>query len=142
MKLNKHYLSFFFCKLEPKQTIHRLNYQHLCESHPLLDIQTFTRIGGKEERTRSTISEEEDGGRDPGREEDTEEDEGLQAVVILITKVSLLITLVVEDLQTRAGPADTLATDHGPTEGDTTWLRGDAIFDPTRHLRSSPLLSL
>lgn len=103
-------------------------------------MQTFTRIGGKEERKQSTISKEEDGGRDPGREEDTEEDEGLQAIVILITKVSLLTTLVVEDLQTRAGPADTLATDHGPTEGDTTWLRGGPNLqrqghNPTLHTK-------
>lgn len=78
-------------------------------------------------------SVEEDGGmeEDGGTEEEREEDEGLQPVTISIIKVSLLITLAVEDLQAPAGPADNLATDHEPTGGDTTWLPGDTILDPS-----------
>lgn len=81
------------------------------------------RIGGKEERKSTIVSEEEDGGR--------EGDEGLRSAATSIIKVSLLMTLAVEDLQAPAGPADTRSTHHDPTEDDTTWLPGDAILDPS-----------
>lgn len=59
-------------------------------------MQTFVRIGGKEEHNQSTISGDEDG----GSEEAMEEDKGRQALVILISKATLFIPLAVEDLQT------------------------------------------
>lgn len=115
----------------------------------MLTIQTVMITGGKEERKQLTISAKEGGvrtrgkpARGCGREEEIEGDEGSQQLIILITRVGLLVTPEVEDLQTLAGPSDCLGTDHAPTEGDTTWLRGDSILDPSCHLHLSLLCFL
>lgn len=94
------------------------------------------RIGGKEENVQLTINE--DGGRAEGkpmRDSGREEEEGIEALIILNTIILIFtITLVVEDRQTCAIPQDSLDFDRATTEGDTSWLRGDAALNLRGHL--------
>lgn len=100
------------------------------------------RIGGKEESGQSTINEEKDGGRaegkpmrDSGRTGGIEEEEAWEALIILNNIIPVfLMTLVVEDRQTCAVPQGSLDFDHATTEGDTSWLRGDAALVLRGHL--------